>query len=58
MILGSTLVSKDRKTLTTTLYGKDTQGRKSATSRARPPVEPPAEQGPLQFRRCPASPPR
>jgi hypothetical protein len=28
MILGSTLVSKDRKTLTTTLYGKDTQGRK------------------------------
>jgi hypothetical protein len=28
MILGSTIVSKDRKTLTTTLYGKDTQGRK------------------------------
>jgi hypothetical protein len=28
MILGSTLISKDRKTMTTTLYGKDTQGRK------------------------------
>jgi hypothetical protein len=28
MIQGSTLVSKDRKTLTTTLFGKDAQGRK------------------------------
>jgi hypothetical protein len=28
MLLESTLVSKDRKTLTTTLSGKDTQGRK------------------------------
>jgi hypothetical protein len=28
MILGSTLVSKDRKTLTTTLFGKDTKGGK------------------------------
>jgi hypothetical protein len=30
MLLGSTLVSKDRKTITTTLFGKDTQGRKIA----------------------------
>jgi hypothetical protein len=28
MLLGSTLVSKDRKTITTTLFGKDSQGRK------------------------------
>jgi hypothetical protein len=30
MVLGSTLVSKDRKTMTTTLFGKDTKGRKIA----------------------------